>query len=256
MTRVGRSTQLLVVLGALLMAASSASVAHGKALAFESGAERATVVELFTSEGCSSCPPAERWIAALEQRPDLWRRVVPLNWHVSYWDDLGWPDRFAHPAYTDRQYRYVRELELGSAYTPGFVVDGSEWRGFFRRRELPVREGPRVGVLALEVEGDRARVRFESEKSGELDLQAHVAVLGFGLRSDVERGENRGRTLVQNFVVLGHARVPAVREGGRFTAELAVPEPDVGWPERAALVAWVSVDGRTAPLQATGGFLP
>src|SRR5215472_15938734 len=82
---------------------------------------RPAVVELFTSEGCSSCPPADAYLGELAGRPD----VLALAFHVDYWDDLGWRDRFGLSQAVERQRNYARSLRLGSVYTPQVVVDGS-----------------------------------------------------------------------------------------------------------------------------------
>src|SRR5271170_1584198 len=83
---------------------------------------RPAVVELFTSEGCSSCPPAETYVGELAQRPG----VLALSFHVDYWDDLGWRDRFGIPEATPRQRAYARAMSLSSVYTPQVVIDGHE----------------------------------------------------------------------------------------------------------------------------------
>ena len=77
------------------------------ATTFESGETQNSLIELFTSEGCSSCPPAEKWMSALKSRDDLWKKTVPVVFHVDYWDHLGWRDRFAKPEFTSRQQRYA-----------------------------------------------------------------------------------------------------------------------------------------------------
>src|ERR1700682_3460150 len=81
---------------------------------------RPAVVELFTSEGCSSCPPAEAYVGELAQRRD----VLALTFHVDYWDDLGWRDRFGLPEAVERQRTYAKSLRLSSVYTPQVVIDG------------------------------------------------------------------------------------------------------------------------------------
>src|SRR6266480_7047743 len=101
---------------------------------FESGAQKTHLLELFTSEGCSSCPPAEAWLSKLKAQPRLWKDFVPLAFHVDYWDHLGWRDPFAAKEWTARQHQYSASWKSESVYTPGFVLDGREWQD----RTVPV----------------------------------------------------------------------------------------------------------------------
>ena len=114
-----------------------------------SGGKPPQLIELFTSEGCSSCPPADLWISGLKNNEGLWTEYVPLAFHVDYWDWIGWKDRFASAAHTNRQRRYEQTRQVGSVYTPGFVVAGEEWRGFFSRENLPENQQPAAGELVL-----------------------------------------------------------------------------------------------------------
>src|SRR5438034_11825938 len=90
------------------------------ATTFESGETQSTLIELFTSEGCSSCPPAEKWLSVLKSNPDLWKKIIPVAFHVDYWDRLGSRDRLAKPEFTSRQPRYAAAWGGDSVYTPGF----------------------------------------------------------------------------------------------------------------------------------------
>ena len=87
-------------------------------LVFHSGPEQVHLLEFFTSEGCSSCPPAEERLSALQRDPELWKSLVPVSFHVDYWDNLGWPDRYAAPAYTERQQSYPRGQAGGYRLRP------------------------------------------------------------------------------------------------------------------------------------------
>src|ERR1044072_2750746 len=91
-------------------------------LTFQSGETQTALIELFTSEGCSSCPPAEKWLSALKSNPDLWKKTIQVAGHVDYWNHLGCRDRFSKPEFTPRQQRYATEWGGDSVYTPGFVV--------------------------------------------------------------------------------------------------------------------------------------
>jgi len=117
-----------LVLGLILAVPAAA----GPVLHLQSPERRVTVVELFTSHGCSSCPPADAWLRHFTHDPRLWRRLLPLAFHVGYWDSLGWPDRFATPQNGRRQRAYRAAGRVNGIYTPGLVVAGHEWRGGFR----------------------------------------------------------------------------------------------------------------------------
>jgi hypothetical protein len=114
---------------------------------FESGDMQTTLIELFTSEGCSSCPPADAWMSRLKTNPDLWKNIVPAVFHVDYWDGLGWRDRFAKPEFTARQRQYVATWRGDSVYTPGFVVNGREWRDWHGNRALWREQPAKAGNL-------------------------------------------------------------------------------------------------------------
>ena len=107
--------------------AASTAVPAPAAPTFTSGPTQVALLELFTSEGCSSCPPAERWLAGFRTAPGLWREVVPVAWHVTYWDDLGWKDIYAAKAFTARQYAYASLWHSDSVYTPCLVRNGRDW---------------------------------------------------------------------------------------------------------------------------------
>lgn len=221
---------------------------------FESPVERVSLVELYTSEGCSSCPPADHWLGRLRADPRLWREIIPLAFHVDYWNYLGWPDRFARRAYTERQRQYRARGGVRTIYTPQFVVAGREWRGWFSRPVLRVGARPAVGRLRVERDANRLRAFFHPLAGVARTLDVHVALLGFGLRTRVRAGENQGRNLRHDFVVLGHGSAPLRRSGQVFAAPLDLPATRVV-VARTALVAWVSARGNPAPIQATGGWV-
>src|SRR5437763_12029180 len=123
------------------------------ATTFESSETQTSLIELFTSEGCSSCPPAEKWLSAFKSNPDLWKKTVPVAFHVDYWNHLGWRDRFSKPEFTSRQRRYAAAWGGDSVYTPGFVVNGKEWRGWFGGNVTPI-TSTKVGVLRVAVRDD------------------------------------------------------------------------------------------------------
>jgi hypothetical protein len=163
--------------------------------------ERPTLVELFTSEGCSSCPPADALLVDLARRPD----VLALSFHVDYWDKLGWKDPFSSPAATQRQQHYADLLHLATVYTPQIVVDG-KWQavGSNRaevRRAIDSAQRTRDHVpIALDLRLGRAKI--EIGPGGEAEPAA-LLLIGFDRRhvSAVARGENSGHTLAHVDVV-------------------------------------------------------
>src|SRR3989442_5219435 len=112
---------------------------------FTSGNERVSLVELFTSEGCSSCPPADSWLSGLCEDAGLWKRFVPVAFHVDYWDGLGWKDRWASPEFSTRQRTYAAAWRSGSVYTPGVDLNGQESRS--RRTSIPQSTSSKPGRL-------------------------------------------------------------------------------------------------------------
>jgi hypothetical protein len=219
---------------------------------YESGETPATLVELFTSEGCSSCPAADAWLSRLKRSPDLWQRVVPVAFHVDYWDGLGWPDRFATAANAARQRRYAVKWGTDSVYTPGLVLNGRESRDWFRDETIPEPPPGKVGRLSLTLHDAQAAVVF-TRSGGGAPLSVELALLGSDLESNVTRGENRGRKLHHDFTALHFVSAPLHRDGDRFTASISLPAK----PRKAAaaIAVWVVSREATPPIQATGGWL-
>ena len=218
---------------------------------FESGPGRVALLELYTSEGCSSCPPADRWLRELKSDPRLWKDFVPVAFHVDYWDYIGWEDPFARPAFSQRQRRYAEDGRARTVYTPGFFNNGKEWRGWFRGAAPRFDHAP-VGTLSTALEGDQVFVRFDPRSDAYDDLIVHVAILGMDLETEVRAGENRGRTLQHDFVVLELVSRSLVKSDQGFATTTALS--DIGQGKRA-LVAWVSERDDQAPIQVVGGYL-
>lgn len=238
-----------------LLSGLAAALGASAETVIRSGPQRVTLIELYTSEGCSSCPPAEDWLSALRGDPALWRAFVPIAFHVAYWDRLGWRDPFASKTYSERQYKYADAWHAQSVYTPCFVKEGSEW--------LPAGASPDLtgakinpGVLTLTWRGSgKVRVDFAAgEGIDPAKLEAHVALLHGGIVSPVKAGENAGRTLRHEFVVvaLQSAELTRAAAGSGF-AELALPV-DHATGDRA-VAAWITSRDSLVPVQAAGGWL-
>jgi hypothetical protein len=230
-------------LAIVVLTLSCALAAQAGDRVFESGSERTHLIELFTSEGCSSCPPAEAWLSKLKAEPRLWKDFVPLAFHVDYWDRLGWRDPFAAKEWTARQYQYSANWKSESVYTPGFVLDGRE----LLERAVPVPSNEKPGVLKLALVNQKIVTQFVPVGGGTKDVDLHVAMLGFDLNTKVTAGENSGRSLRQDFVVL--SLTSEKMSDGK--AEIAL-NPD---SRAGAIAAWVTAPNQLEPLQAVGGWL-
>ena len=239
--------------------------AYAKAYEFSSTKNMTQVLELYTSEGCSSCPPADQWLSSWVDHPDLWQAIIPLAFHVDYWNYIGWTDRFALPAYSDRQRRYQSTGGIRSVYTPGFVLNGKEWRSWFRNRDqnqiTPSNATP--GILKIDISEPHFSAQFTPDAKSPTQhrsaTQLHVALLGFGLNSAITAGENRGEKLQHDFVVLALKHYSTNDKNDQRDKPLAwqgalpARSPLQHQAQRLAWVAWISGPDQQ-PVQATGGW--
>lgn len=240
---------------ALIVFAALVAGPGGTATVFKSGAERVDLVELYTSEGCSSCPPAEQWFSELKDSSNLWIKFVPVSFHVDYWDRLGWDDPLALEDYTARQYLYAQKWDSRAVYTPGFVLNGKEWRQWRNVPEPPREMSAAVGDLVVEaLANNQFRVSFFPTSNEVKAWQASAALLGFDIVSPVKRGENKGKTLEHNFSVVGFAQSALKKDGNAYTALISVKRHGKLAPKRFGVAVWVSSDGIT-PAQSVGGYL-
>lgn len=259
---------LLSFVGFSLVSLSLLAADTEKKWTFSSGPQKTQLIELYTSEGCSSCPPAERWLSKLKNDPDLWHRYIPVAFHVDYWDYLGWKDLFANSKHSQRQRNYRHKGNSGSVYTPQFLVNGEEWRGYFLRPtagELPKPDTATTGQLMVKAIGDSKQLSIDALFKSRYPLQPirqqqfHVALIGADIHTAVKRGENEGRTLKHNFVVLSHQSysmtgTPKILTSkGFFNLEEDLPDV-LAADAKLGLAVWIS-DANDRVVQATGGWL-
>lgn len=217
---------------------------------FTSGQRQTVLIELYTSEGCNSCPPAEEYLNGLRQHPELWRRYIPIAFHVNYWDYIGWRDPYAHPVHGKRQSDYARLHKSRTVYTPAFVVNGKSWRRGRFRNKLPNNHNI-SGNLKVTVNGEMLKAEFISVVPVAGDLSLHIAVLGVDLVSQITAGENTGRTASHDFVVVGYKSLDSINAQW----ESNLPSLHYTGAKRHALAVWVSRQDDPTPLQAIGGDL-
>ncbi|MCG3177179.1 MAG: hypothetical protein MOGMAGMI_02147 [Candidatus Omnitrophica bacterium] len=219
-----------------------------------SGPQRSTFVELYTSEGCSSCPPADERFSVLLKHPDLWRGVVPVAFHVDYWDYLGWKDRFSSATHTRRQRDYAARWGKDSVYTPMLVIDGREDRSWNLYGIVPGRQ--EAGILEATSDASTAHVKYTPPTGGK-SWVAHAAILGSGLRSRPSSGENTGQLLHHDFAVLTSASAPLrLTDGMSYEADLSFGSITEGKDARKALAVWVTEEGGTEAVQCAGNYWP
>ncbi|MEZ5707376.1 MAG: DUF1223 domain-containing protein [Burkholderiaceae bacterium] len=220
----------------------------------QSGATPPTVVELYTSEGCSSCPPADRWLSSLNNQPD----VLPLAFHVNYWDRLGWQDRFATRATTERQHR-VREVLKGRyVYTPQVVLNGRDerqWSGYAAGRLAQVAGATPSAppTLTLQRTGHEVTATVGTAQ-GQPALAGYWAVVQDGLSSRVTRGENAGETLQHDHVVSLYQPVASWAADQPKTVQLNLPQGPEFDALRVAFV--VTLPDLVHPVQALSLHCP
>ncbi|MGB5397035.1 MAG: DUF1223 domain-containing protein [Gammaproteobacteria bacterium] len=173
-----------------------------------SPSHRVAVLELYTSEGCSSCPPADAWLSKLKHTTVADTDIVPLAFHVTYWDYIGWRDRYADSRYDDRQREIGRFNSSRTIYTPQFVLNGADYRRRSRFDSDLDSIGAQKALVDIELSAiDKTLTRLDVElvaniaRSPVKDVALYLAVYENNLASDVNAGENEGETLKHDFVV-------------------------------------------------------
>ena len=245
---------LALVFAFALSAAGRESPARTAARpAVQARARRPVVVELFTSQGCSSCPPADRLLARLGEAGG--GGVVPLEFHVDYWNGQAWTDPFSSPEWTLRQKAYARRFGETQLYTPQAVVDGASELIGSRESELRAavaEAASRPGAsIALSLEPSETEVRVgarielpESLRGRRWDLM--LAVYETGLSTPVKKGENGGRTLANEYVVRSLRRDGPIEQSASRESRLPL---ESGWNRARLGVAAFLQDPETLEIR-------
>lgn len=243
--------------------AVAAFAMSGPALALQcsiaSGPQTTALVELYTSEGCDSCPPADRWLQDLAGRGFGPSRVVPLSLHVTYWDYIGWKDSYAQQRFSDRQHKLAQVMRARIVYTPQVLLQGRDFRSWhgaeFEAAVAAINARPPGARIALDLETGRpdtfgVRARAELlDRSQEADAALYLASYENKLVSQVSAGENRGRSLAHDYVVLEWVG-PIAFAGGRAEGQRAVPLLPKAIPANSGVAAFVQNRRTGAVLQA------
>jgi len=238
----------------LFFAACAAGMTHSAAIGAEIYKPKA-VVELFTSQGCHSCPPADKIIGKFSKG----KEVLGLSWHVDYWDYLGWKDTFASRSNTERQYSYARALRERQVYTPQAVING-------RTHEVGSRENRLVGTINsftntnkgmnvpidANLDGESLSINIESATDA---ANSTLYIIYFDSQEEVkiDRGENTGKTITYHNIVKKIQPLGMVKSSG-LTMDFPVSEIKREGTDSAALILQ-KLDGHGEPSAIVGALV-
>jgi len=231
---------------------------------FAASARAGVLLELFTAQGCSSCPPADRLLTAMGRDPDIGKQVVPIAFHVDYWDTAAWRDRFSSHEWTERQHDYAKQIAGTQVYTPQLVIDGTA-----------VCVGSDVACIKKAVEAAKAQPhgtvdlslgalrgdRIEVSVTAQLPTEAHkadvfLAVYESGLDTEVSGGENAHKTLHDDYVVHHLERAFTVSGGPARSKSVEVKLGPDWRREQVGIVAFVQDPKTHAVLGSAAAPLP
>ena len=194
-----------LLLAQLLLIFVISPLQAGTSFSATSHSQQSALLELYTSEGCSSCPPADRWLSQIVKDKELELNVLALAFHVDYWDYIGWKDPFASPKYTTRQRELASANNMRTIYTPGFFINGQEarnTRGMIAKLQSDNQDPVDLTLqLNVTVESDRFNVQLTTPVEHKTAHQLQFVVFEDELESQVSRGENSGHTLKHEHVV-------------------------------------------------------
>lgn len=221
----------------LLASLHSYGVSHASTCESHSAKSRTQLIELYTSEGCSSCPPADKWLRELVPNVLAAGEVVALAFHVDYWDRLGWRDRFASPVYTGRQSAYSRVSGSSFMFTPQVIIAGRNYPAWSSNSRVKndmhdaLKRMPDADITLRQQSVSSGKIAYEVRAQlhqgvNPGDVRIYAALFQNGLVSNVGRGENSGSRLQHDYVVRGFAVSNPVEQSGKiiFQNDFTLPE--------------------------------
>jgi hypothetical protein len=239
--------------------ALSTGMAQAAQCTAKSADKTVALVELYTSEGCDSCPPADRWLSSLGPKGFAPDRVVPIALHVDYWDYIGWKDPYARQAHSARQRKMAQLARAAIVYTPQVLLQGQDFRRWgdaaFEQAVSKINAQPAKARISLGL-NTRGKDAFEVEAAAELtgappspDFALFLGAYENKLVSEVKAGENRGKTLPHDYVVLQWAG-PFEFKAGKLAERHVLPLLPRAVPGHSGVVAFVQNRATSEVLQA------
>lgn len=217
---------------------------------FTSSSEQVHFLELYSTQSCNSCPPAQEWVSRLRSDAQLWKTFIPVVFHVDYWDYLGWKDPYSDRTHTRRQTQYAKEIR-SAVYTPMFVLDGKEFR---KRSSDPLKtKGRSVGVLQVRRVANDFYIHFNPVNRHTENLEVYYSVTGNGIRTRITAGENRGRTLTHNFLSLKFGHKKMTKKETEYLSKINLDLSETKSSPDKAIVFWISEENSLKPIQVVGG---
>ena len=211
------------------------------AINFKSQENKVSLIELYTSEGCSSCPRADKWLNKLKEHKNLFKTFIPLAFHVTYWDFLGWKDSFGKKYFDKRQRNYSSNVwKKNSVYTPQFVIDTKEYRQWFSSKKFPKIKNEYAGILEADLENNKIKVSY-----------INILILENNLKVLVKKGENKNKTLKHNFVVKDFYNYRSEIKNGEFKDSYTF---NIKNKKNKILVVFISSESNQQ-IQALGSYL-
>jgi hypothetical protein len=231
-------------------------------LLFASGQARSSFLELYTSDANANGNSAIEWMSTLKGKEFegiLWKKVVPIAFHVHSWDEPGQKDPFGRPENDQRLLAYKKKWGMNNVYCPTVAVNGVEWSGWSRQQPIPTETRVTGELVADGTKREGVfQVDFKPAKSlGAEKFTVHAAMVAFGLQSKPSEGRNRGKSLLHDFISLGHqTRDFHLNREGFLTSSVELARPKGLRIQKFAVIFWVTIKGDVLPIQATGGYLP
>ncbi len=238
----------------LIITALVSNILFAQDYTFESKEDRVNIIELYTSQGCSSCPPADKWLSNLKEHPKLFKDFIPMAFHITYWDFIGWKDVFATKANDNRQRYYSNKVwKKNSVYTPQFIINAKEYKKWFSNQNFPTFEKKYGGNLNINLNNNKLQVSYFNKNIKDKKVYLNIGILGFNYDIDIKRGENKYKTLEHDFVILNHIQKFAEIKNNKLDINTTLFNLKEN-KKKNALVIWLS-DYDSNILQATGGYI-